>query len=57
MTVLVALIAAVLFVFASLPIAVAIACTFIGGIVGFAGLASTCPRKLKDDCLFTADVM
>ena len=57
MTILITLVVALLVVFAALPAAVAIGCLFVAGIVGCAGLASTCPRKLKDDCLFTADVL
>ncbi|GAC1663199.1 MAG: hypothetical protein NVS9B15_26330 [Acidobacteriaceae bacterium] len=57
MLLLTTLVLAVVFVFTALPIALALALTAFGGILGCAGLAYSCPRKLKDDCLFTADVI
>jgi len=57
MLLLAAFLLAILVVFAALPIAIALACATLAGVIGCAGLASTCPRKLQDDCLFTSHVI
>jgi hypothetical protein len=48
---------AICIAFTELSWAFALLVTGFGAIVGCAGLALWCPHKLKDDCLFRADVM
>jgi hypothetical protein len=48
---------AICIAFTELSWAFALLLTGFGAILGCAGLALTCPRRLKDDCLFRADVI
>ena len=48
---------AICIAFTELSWAFALLLTGFGAMLGCAGLALTCPRRLKDDCLFRADVV